>query len=53
MISARPFSTVLLVVPGVLLVVLGVFGCNVAAMSALGYHGLIEDQPAVERPLHP
>lgn len=54
MISKRLLSTVLLVVPGVLLVVLGVFGCNVDAMSALGYDGLIEDRPpAVERQLQP
>jgi hypothetical protein len=52
--ASRLLTTMLLVVPGMLLVVLGVFGCNVDAMSALGYDGLIEDQPpAMERPLRP
>lgn len=54
MISSRLLTTVLLVVPGLLFVVLGVFGCNVDAMSALGYDDLIEDRPpAAERQLTP
>jgi hypothetical protein len=54
MTSRRLLTTVLLVVPGVLLVVLGVFGCNVGATTALGYQGLIEaERPAVERQIRP
>ena len=53
MISSRLLTTILLAVPGVLLVALGVFGYNVSATSALGYDGLIEARPAAERPLHP
>jgi hypothetical protein len=54
MTSRRLLTIVLLVVPGVPLVVLGVFGCNVDATTALGYQGLIEtERPAVERQLRP
>jgi hypothetical protein len=50
---ARLPSIVLLIVPGALLVVLGVFGCNVNAMSSLGYGDLIAAGPTLERPVGP
>jgi hypothetical protein len=50
---ASLLSTVLLAVPCALLVLLGVFGCNVNALSVLGYDDLIVAGPALERPVHP